>query len=137
MLGWIPMTNPKLEKRILQISFCLFCIALVVILIVFSERLMGALGLLAGTACGVLIFADTAYLYSQIGKQKPGGQIALSSLLLIFAFLIAAAVLFVTVRLSSHLFFWCDVVGLLLVPTSTLLFVLAEVTGLIHTDYYV
>ncbi|MDD5887178.1 MAG: hypothetical protein PUC71_06650 [Oscillospiraceae bacterium] len=131
------MTNPKLEKRILQISFCLFCIAMAVILIVFPERLMGAFGLLTGTVCGVLIFAATSHLYSQIGKQKTGGQMVLPSLLLILAFLAAAAVLFVTVRLSSHMFFWCDVTGLLLVPAGTNLFVLAEVTGIIHTNYYV
>lgn len=126
------MTNPRLEKHILAIAGVLLGIGIVVMLIWNLGRLYSIAGLLIGFALSTGNFLSTSFLYGSLGKKSVGP----ASMLLILSFAATLLVLFFAYRFS-HLFFWCAVAGVLLVPLAVMIFIVAEAAGIIHTDYYV
>lgn len=126
------MTNPRLEKHILAIAGVLLGIGIVVMLIWNLGRLYSTAGLLIGFALSTGNFLSTSFLYGSLGKKSVGP----ASMLLILSFAATLLVLFFAYRFS-HLFFWCAVAGVLLVPLAVMIFIVAEAAGIIHTDYYV
>lgn len=126
------MTNPRLEKHILAIAGVLLGIGVVVMLIWNLGRLYSIAGLLVGFALSTGNFLSTSFLYGSLGKKSVGP----ASMLLILSFAATLLVLFFAYRFS-HLFFWCTVAGVLMVPLAVMIFIVAEAAGIIHTDYYV
>lgn len=130
------MANPRLEKHILVISTVVFFIGTLILLIWNLGKLYSILGLLTGFVLSIANFLFTSLLYGNLGKRGGNSHKALYAVPVILSFIITLLALFLAYRFS-HLFFWCAVAGVLMVPLATILFILAEATGIIHTDYYV
>lgn len=130
------MANPRLEKHILAIAAVLLAVGVIVMLIWNLGRLFSVLGLAAGYVLSAANFLSTSFLYGSMDPQREGRTRLPSVLLLIASFAATVLVLFFAYRFS-HLFFWCAVAGVLMVPLAVILFIIAEAAGIIHTDYYV
>lgn len=130
------MANPRLEKHILAIAAVLLAIGIVVMLIWNLGRLYSVLGLLTGFVLSTCNFLSTSFLYGSIGRRGEGRNPFPAALLLVLSLVGTLLVLYFAYRFS-HLFFWCAVAGVLMVPLATIVFIIAEASGIIHTDYYV
>lgn len=130
------MVNAALEKHIIKLSLAGVAAGCIVIIFSVSERKYGLTGFLLGSLLSVSIFFSTAYLYSQLGKETKGTGRGLFSIPLALSFLLMIAVLIWANRFSASLF-WCAVAGILIVPLSVILYIIAEAAGISHTGFFV
>ena len=129
------MVNPKLEKTVIAMASVLAAIGCLVLIFLPWSTPKGILGIITGLFLSISNFLMTSFLYGSLGKEGRTERV-FPKISLIVSMLLTGVVLFFYWRFSS-ITFWCAVIGVCLVPFAMMLFIVAEVTGLISTNYYV
>lgn len=129
------MVNKALETFIIKFSLVVFLIGFVVSLLFLPRSIFLVLCEGGGYLISLGLFMSTASYFGRALSDSPEQKI-LQWLSLPLAFIILILALFLAMHFEM-LYFWMLFGGIMVVPASVILYIVLEVIGVLHTNFYV
>lgn len=128
------MVNKKLEQFLFKLSFLLFAIFVIIVMLFLDHKTRNLGVAVLGYAISLYMFEATAMLFGSAGTASKA-RVIFSAGVLVSAFLIMAVALYLVLRVSMESF-WVLFGGIVAIPASVMVWSILEVTGITHTGFY-
>ncbi len=128
------MVNAALEKFILKFSAVVFLLYLIILVLILGLKGLDLIAAVIGFALGIVLFEATAFMFSSAPFRSKARSF-LSGGVMIGAFVIVIAALFIAMRTSFEVF-WCLFGGVVTIPAAVMIYIVLEAIGLLHTDFF-
>ena len=128
------MVNKKLEQFLFILSFFLFAVFVLVVMLFLDHKARNLGVAVLGYAISLFMFEATAMLFRSAGTGKKA-PVIISSGVLVSAFIVMLVALYLVLRVSMESF-WVLFGGIVAIPASVMVYSVLEATGITHTGFY-